>query len=266
MLANKRKRIGPPALGIFTLIMLLPIVGIFLNAVATDWAGTVLPEGYTTAWFVMLINDPRFLTALVNSMILAIATMAVSAFVCVPAILVAHCYFPALDRLIGGLVILPYAVPTIVLALGLLRLYSGNYGVRLNGTPWILVLGYIPLGASFYYIPIKNNLRAIRVTEILEAGYLVGASDFAILRKIILPSVARGLVVGLVMNFTLVISEFVYINLLVGSFFPTMQTFMNLLRTGSGHVTSALIVVYFVSVWLATTIVAMILRSEKETA
>ena len=60
----------------------------------------------------------------------------------------------------AGLVILPYAVPSIVLALGLLRLYSGNYGIVFNGTPWVLIFGYMPLAASLYYIPIKNNLRA----------------------------------------------------------------------------------------------------------
>ena len=138
-----------------------------------------------------------------------------------PAILVAHCYFPTLDRWMAGLVILPYAVPSIVLALGLLRLYSGNYGVVLNGTPWVLIFGYMPLAASLYYMPIKNNLRALQVDELFEAGRLSAPAIF-IMWRIVLPCVKQGLIIGLVMNFTLAISDFVYANLLVGGHFPTL--------------------------------------------
>jgi putative spermidine/putrescine transport system permease protein len=249
---------------IYLALMILPVVAVALNAVGTTWAGTVLPEGYSAQWMINAATDPRFTAALINSVVLASGTLVVSAFVCVPAILVAHCYFPALDRWLAALVVLPYAVPGIVLALGLLRLYSGNYGIQLNGSPWVLVFGYIPLGASFYYVPIKSNLRALAVAELFEAGALVGASDFAIMRRVILPSIARGLVVGLVMNFTLVISEFVYANLLVGSFFPTLQIFMNVIRAGSGHLTSVVVTAYFLVVWIATSIVAAMLMPPKE--
>lgn len=177
--------------------------------------------------------------------------------------IVAHCYLPVLDRVLAALVILPYAVPGIVLALGLLRIYSGNYGVILTGTPWVLVFGYIPLGASFYYLPIKNNLRAIPVNDLFEAGRLVGATDLTIIHRIILPSVLPGIFVGLVMNFALVIFEFVYANLLVGGMFPTMQILMNVLRGGSGHMTSAVVAAYFLVVAVATLMVILIIDSRK---
>jgi putative spermidine/putrescine transport system permease protein len=251
-------------MGVYLALLILPVLAVAVNAVGTDWAGTVLPEGYSTRWLVKTATDPRFAEALINSLILSFGSLLISALICVPAILVAHCYFPALDRWLAALVILPYAVPGIVLALGLLRLYSGNYGLQLNGSPWVLVFGYIPLGASFYYVPIKSNLRALPVAEIFEAGYLVGASDFAIMRRVILPSIMRGLVVGLVMNFTLVISEFVYANLLVGSFFPTLQIFMNVIRAGSGHMTSVVVTAYFLVVWIATSIVAAMVMPAKD--
>ena len=244
-------------------IQLLPVVAVALNAFATGWAGTILPEGLTTEWVERLFADPRFLQALTDSLIIAGATLIVSAIVSIPAVLVAHCYLPALDRVLSGLVILPYAVPGIVLALGLLRIYSGNYGIVLTGTPWVLVFGYIPLGASFYYVPIKNSLRAIAVHDLLEAGHLVGAGDFAVMRRVILPSVMPGIVVGLVMNFALVISEFVYANLLVGGHFPTLQIFMNVLRGGSGHLTSALVTAYFVVVAVATALVLWIVNRQR---
>lgn len=244
--------------GLVIFLQLLPIVAVAMNSIATEWAGTVLPVDYTTEYWSKLLADPRFLTALENSLIIAIGSMVVTPLVCVPAILVAHCYFPALDRWLAGLVILPYAVPSIVLALGLLRIYSGNYGIVLNGTPWVLVFGYVPLAASLFYIPIKNNLRAIQLGDIFEAGRLVGASDLSIMRRIVLPCIIPGLIVGLVMTFTLAISDFVYANLLVGGHFPTLQIFIGVLRGGSGRLISAVITAYFFVVLVATSIVIWI--------
>ena len=168
-------------IGLLALLQLLPIVAVFLNSIAVDWAGTILPDGYTLNHIDKITHDPRFTRAILNSLIVGFGSLIVTPIIVVPAILVAHCYFPALDRTIAGLVILPYAVPTIVLALGLLRLYSGNYGIVLTGSPWVLIFGYMPLVAPLYYIPIKNNLRALRVTELFEAGRLLGASDALIL-------------------------------------------------------------------------------------
>jgi len=245
-------------IGLVIFLQLLPIVAVALNSIATEWAGTVLPVDYTGAYWSKLFADPRFVTALQNSLIVAIGSMIMTPLVCVPAILVAHCYFPALDRWLAALVILPYAVPSIVLALGLLRIYSGNYGIVLNGTPWVLIFGYVPLAASLYYIPIKNNLRAIGLVDIFEAGRLVGASDFSIMRRIVLPCIMQGLIVGLVMNFTLAISDFVYANLLVGGHFPTLQIFISVLHGGSGRLISAVITAYFAVVLIATSIVIWI--------
>ncbi len=261
-------RIGLPGLAIggFVVLQLLPVAAVALNAFATEWNGTVLPESFTMAWAWRIFADPRFDQALAHSLLVAFGAMFASALVTVPAILAGHCYLPALDRWLGALVILPYAVPGIVLALGLLRIYSGQYGVQLNGTPLILILGYVPLGASFYYVPIKNNLRAIAVQDIIEAGYLVGAGDLAIMRRVVLPSVARGLMIGLMMNFTLAISEFVYANLLVGGLYPTLQVFMNVLREGSGRLTSVVVTVYFVVVWTLSSAVIAALTRRKDQA
>ncbi|MDQ7246746.1 ABC transporter permease [Dongia sedimenti] len=249
--------------GLFVVLQVLPVLAVALNAFAGEWAGTVLPEELTWRWAAQIFADPRFIEALRNSLLISFGAMTVSALVTIPAVLAGHCYLPSLDRWLGALVILPYAVPGIALALGLMRIYSGQYGVQLNGTPWVLIFGYVPLGASFYYLPIKNNLRAVPVQEIIEAGHLVGAGDLAIMRRVILPAVMRGVVVGLVMNFALAISEFVYANLLVGGFYPTLQIFMNVLRQGSGHLTSVVVTVYFVVVWiLSTAVVAVMAKRE----
>lgn len=246
--------LGRGVMALVIAVQLLPVAAVTLNAVSDEWSDSLLPTSYGSRWIAQAFQDPRLLAAIWHSLTISFATLAASALLTVPAVLAGHFYFPVLDRLLSTLVIVPYAVPGIVLALGLLHLYSGNYGIVLNGTPWVLILAYVPLGASFYYLPIKNNLRAIPAIEIFEAGRLVGASDFEILRAILLPTLGPALIVGFVMNFTLAISEFVYANLLVGGRFPTLQIFLYVLREGSGHVSSIVILVYFAVVWTATSL------------
>ena len=64
--------------------------------------------------------------------------------------------------------------------------------------------------------------------------------------------------------FTLTISECIDANLFVGSFFPTLQISMDVIRAGSGHLTSVVVTAYFLVVWIATSIVAAMLMPEKE--
>ncbi len=251
-------------IGLLGFLQLLPIVAVFLNSMATDWAGTIFPVGLTSLYYTTIGNDPRFVQSIINSLIVGCGSLLLTPLIVVPAILVAHCYFPKLDNIMAGLVILPYAVPGIVLALGLLRLYSGNYGIVLNGSPWVLIFGYMPLAAPLYYVPIKNNLRALRVTELFEAGRLLGASDAFILWRVVLPCVKQGLIIGLVMNFTLAISDFVYANLLVGGHFPTLQIFMGVLNGGSGRKLSVLITTYFIVIFVATAIVVWVTSRRSE--
>jgi putative spermidine/putrescine transport system permease protein len=253
---SERPLFGRLVIGLVVLFQTLPVIAVALNGVATEWQGTVLPAGITMRWVDQMIADPRFLSSIEHSLVISIATMVLSATITIPAVLVAHCYLPRLDRWLAALVVVPYAVPSIVLAVGLLRLYAGNYGVVLTGTPWILVFGYVPLAACLYYVPMKNNLEALPVVEILEAGRVSGVSDAAVLLRVILPSILPAIVVGLVMSFALAVSEFVYANLLVGGFYPTMQILMGVLNSGSGHLLSVLIAAYFITVWAATSLLA----------
>ena len=114
-------------IGALIAFMLLPIAAVALNGFATEWAGSILPLGLTTDYVREILADPRFVQAIGNALIVAAGSLIVTSLICIPAILVAHCYFPEIDRWMAALVVLPYAVPGIVLALGLLRIYSGNY-------------------------------------------------------------------------------------------------------------------------------------------
>jgi putative spermidine/putrescine transport system permease protein len=246
-------------IGAVSLLLLLPVAAVFVDAVAVDWYGGLVPIGLTLDWFRRVLADPVFQQALARSLFLSAGSVVLNTVVSLPAILAAHCYLPAVDRWMERLVILPYALPQVVLVVGLLALYA-NGPVVLIGTPWILLLGYLPLAFPLLYLPLKNNLRALDVHELLDAGHLVGAGDLTVARKVILPCVTPGLVVGLSMVFALTFAEFVFANMLVGGQFQTLAIYLFGQRQKVGQVTAVIITVYFASMWLATAIALSVLR------
>ncbi len=246
-------------IGIVSALLLLPVAAVVVDALATDWYGGLLPSGLTLGWFGRVLTDPVFQSALARSLFLSIGSVVLNVVISLPAILAAHCYLPVLDRWMERLVILPYALPQVVLVVGLLAMYA-NGPVVLIGTPWILLLGYLPLAFPLLYLPLKNNLRALDVHELLDAGHLVGAGDLVVARKVLLPCLAPGLVVGLSMVFALTFAEFVFANMLVGGQFQTLAIYLFGQRQKVGQVTAVIITVYFASMWLATAIALSVLR------
>ena len=246
-------------IGIVSLLLLLPVLAVVVSALATDWYSGLVPSGLTLHWFAAVLTEPAFQAALARSLLVAAGSVVLQVLVTVPAILVAHCCLPWLDRWMERLMVLPYALPQVVLVVGLLGLYA-NEPFVLTGTPWILLGGYLPLAFPLLYLPMKNNLRALRVDELLDAGHLLGAGDLVIARRVILPCVAPGLAVGLSMVFALSFAEFVFANLLAGGNFQTLAVYLFGQRQKIGQVTAVIVVIYFAAMWLSTLVALSMLR------
>ena len=240
-------------------LLLLPVVAVGVGALATDWYSGLVPAGLTLHWFALVLSEPEFQAALGRSLLIAAGSVVLQLLVSVPAVLVAHAHLPWLDRWMERLVILPYALPQVVLVVGLLQMYAADPLV-LIGTPWILLLAYLPLGFPLLYLPLKNNLRALPVQELLDAGRLVGASDLVVAVRVILPCVRSGLLVGLSMVFALAFAEFVFANMLVGGGFRTLAIYLFGQRQKVGQVTAVIVVIYFAAMWLATAVALYVLR------
>lgn len=246
-------------IGVVSALLLLPVAAVVVSAVSTDWYSGLVPSGFTLGWFRRVLGEPAFQAALLRSLGIAAGSVVLQLLVTVPAILAAHCYLPWLDRWMERLMVLPYALPQVVLVVGLLGIYASDPFV-LIGTPWILLLAYLPLAFPLLYVPLKNNLRTLHIHELLDAGHLVGAGDLVIARRVILPCVAPGLVVGLSMVFALAFAEFVFANMLVGGNFQTLSIYLFGQRAKVGQVTAVIVVVYFAAMWLSTVVGLSVLR------
>lgn len=232
-------------------LMLVPILATLAYSLSSRWGATILPDGFTFNWYLQLLSDSRFLAAFGRSLLVCVAALALSTLLVLPAIFVVFYYFPKLDKVMNLLILLPFAVPPVVSSVGLLQLYADS-GVQIVGTPWILIGTYFTIALPFMYRAIANSFTAINLRDLMDAAHLLGASTPQAFWHIVLPNVRKGLMASLFLSFSFLLGEFVFANILVGTRYETLQIYLYNMRQTSGHFTSALVMTYFLFIFICT--------------
>ena len=92
------------------LILLLPLLGTLIYSISSSWSATILPSGFTFKWYSQLWNDPRFLAAFGQSLLVCVAALALSVILILPLLFVVHYHFPKLDALMNILIPPPHLI------------------------------------------------------------------------------------------------------------------------------------------------------------
>ncbi|WP_409422817.1 ABC transporter permease [Pseudaeromonas sp. ZJS20] len=232
-------------------LLLLPIFATLLYSLSSRWGATILPEGFSLNWYLQLWGEPRFLAALGRSLLVCGGSLLLTYLVVVPAAFVIFYRYPQLDKPMGLLILLPFAMPPVVASVGLLSLYAGG-ALLLVGTPWILLGCYFSLALPLLYRALANRLSRLALQDLMAAAQLLGASAPKAFWLVILPSLRKSLFSALFLSFSFLMGEFVFANLLVGTRFETLQIYLYTMRATSGHYTSALVISYFLITLLLT--------------
>lgn len=237
--------------------LLLPLLVTFLFSISTVWQDTVLPEGYTLDSYVRLFTDQRFLDALGRSFLVAVLTVALSLIVMVPTIFIVSLYVPRLEKWLQTVVLMPFALPGVVSAVGLIKLYS-NPPFAISGTIWILIGAYFIIILPYVYQSTRNSLRAVNAAELMEAAEVLGAGKAAAFLRVILPNILPGVIVASLLSFSIVFGEFVLANMLVGGSYEVVQVYLYHMMGVDGHLSSATIVTFFAFVLILYVLVLKI--------
>lgn len=258
----KKKKNHFPAyfvLFIFGLYMIFPFISTGLYAMSTAWSNTILPKDFTLQWFVALMQDPNFIAALLRSVTLTVVTLVVVLVIMVPTVLLVYLHFPRVDTFMKGLVLMPYAIPGVILATGLLRMYSGTivpmYVVLIGG----LFIGSLP----FMYQGIRNSLEGIGAKELMESAEILGANTTQSFFRVIIPNIRIGLLITTLLIFAGFFGEFVLTNLLIGGNYETIRIYMLRRMNENGHLASAVMVAYFALLLLLSLLITRLTSTRK---
>jgi sulfate transport system permease protein len=191
----------------FSLLVLIPLTAVLIQASEGGWSA------YWDA-----LRSPQTLAALRLTVGQAILVTVVNVFMgtAIAWVLVRD-HFPG-KQVLEVVIDIPLALPTIVAGLVLLSLYgpSSPLGVNWANTPVAVFLAFLFVTLPFIVRTVQPVLLEIE-PEVEEAAASLGATQFTIFRRVILPSLTPAIASGAALSFCRAISEYGSLVLLSGN-------------------------------------------------
>ena len=196
--------------GVF-LLASLPHMGVILLSSATDWYGSVFPEKLTGAHYEEALGHPLVVPSIQNSLLYASGAMVVDL---VLGLAIAWVIVRSTIRgraLLDALVMLPLAVPGLVLAFGYLALAQEgrafSFLIGINGNPAaLLIIAYAVRRLPYVVRAAVAGLQQSNVT-LEEAALSLGAPPIRMMRRIALPLLSANLLAGGILAFAFAMLE-----------------------------------------------------------
>lgn len=250
-----RRRLGFDKI-ILTVVMLYLLVPLG----ATLWFGLDTGKGIDFSIYQRLFNDPDFSQTILTSLGLAFGATILAVVLVTPTAYWVQLRIPRARPLLDFLSLVPFAMPAIVLAVGLLQEYSGSSGplisilslglvpllsnnLNIVNTPPLLICSYVIIALPFVYRPIDNSLRAINTTVLTEAAYSLGSGWWRAFLTVILPNIWPGIISAALLTFSTVMGEFTLATLFSIYTFPI---FLNNVGQEDPHRAASLAIISFI--------------------
>lgn len=193
-----------------------------------------------------ILADPGFHNSLVFSFQMAVLTIVISTFLVVPTAYWVHLRLRRARPLVEFVTLLPFVVPAVVIAFGLIRWYCCPPFAFVS-SPLLLVAGYVVLSLPYMYRAADTGLRAIDVRTLTEAAQSLGASSLHTFFLVILPNLRVSILSGAFLTFAIVMGEFTLSSLLA---WPAFGPYMQYVGVFKAYESAALAVISFALTWL----------------
>jgi putative spermidine/putrescine transport system permease protein len=146
-------------------------------------------EGLSLRWYEDFFTSPQWLPALRNSLVVAVATtLLATPLGTLAALGLVRANF-RLKPLVLGIILSPMIVPVIIIAIAV---YFAFAPLRLTGSLVGIVLAHTVLATPFVVIVVHATLQGFDST-LWRAGESLGARPPTVLRKVVLPLIAPGM-------------------------------------------------------------------------
>lgn len=217
-----------PSSGIYlALVMLflyLPIIMLIVLSFNGTNSTSVI-QGFSTKWYVELFKDSATITALTNTLILAV-TSAITATV------IGTLAAVGIDKMKKGVVKssvmtvtnIPMMNPEIVTGVSMMLLFvfigsilgaSGVLGF------WTLFIAHVTFSLPYVILNVLPKLRQTD-SNLSQAAQDLGCPPVKAFIKVVLPSILPGVIAGLIMAFTLSFDDFIISYFVSGPKFQTL--------------------------------------------
>jgi putative spermidine/putrescine transport system permease protein len=182
---------------VFVIVMLAPIVIVCVVAFTPEGYLSLPTRGLSLRWFKAIARYPEFITAFWTSIWLGVVSSTLALAVSVPAALAVARHDFRGRVAITALFMSPLMIPHVVLGVAFLRFFTQ---IGLGNTFPGLALAHIVIVFPFALrLTLASAIGMDRTIE--QAAISLGASGWAVFRRVTLPLIAPGLLSGWALAF-----------------------------------------------------------------
>lgn len=196
----------------------LPLCLIFVISFSNDSYLSMPPSGWSTRWYAEVLSNAGFMAGLRNSAIIAVIVSALSLVIGLPA---AYALVRMEFRgraLIQSLILAPLVLPTMMLGLGILMVFTP---AGLVATFPGLVLAHLVMTLPFSVRILQTSLSNLG-TDVEQAAMTLGAPPVQTFLQITLPRLVPGIVASSAIAAIMSFDEIVISLFLVGPRLTTL--------------------------------------------
>lgn len=268
-----KKRSG---FGLDKVALMVVILYLVIPLIATLAFGLTNGNGVDVSSLQRTFTDPDLSNTLVISLELALATTLLAILLVTPTAYWVQLRLPKVRPLLDVLSLIPFAMPAIVLSVGLIEEFSGTNSPIVNvlslglvpllnslnivNTPPLLVCAYVIIALPFVYRPIDNSLRAINTAVLTEAAYSLGSGWWRTFLTVILPNIWPGVISAALLVFSTVMGEFTIASLFGLYTFPI---YLNNTGQNDPHKAATLSVLSFIFTLLCVLGIIVLIGSRR---
>jgi putative spermidine/putrescine transport system permease protein len=212
-------------LGIVGIFFLVPVFGMVEFALRVGQPVNGL-QTYGFSHFVAVFDPVNSGTysvlfqGIVNSLGICAITVAIVLVLLLPTMIFVELKFPRLRRVLEFICIIPVTIPSIVLVVGFVPVYSVVAGI-FGSYPWTMAFAVGIIVLPYAYRPIAANLAAVEVVILSEASRSLGAGWGSVLWRVILPNLRRGILASCFITVAVVLGEYTIASFLSQNTFQT---------------------------------------------
>lgn len=240
------------------LFLYLPIIVLIANSFNANKFG-IKWGGFTTKWYHALMNNDSLMQAAWHSISVAVFSATAATIIgSLTAVALFRYQFRG-KNMVNGMLFVVMMSPDIVMAISLLALFL-VLGAKLGFMT--LLIAHITFCLPFVVVTVFSRLNGFDV-KMLEAAKDLGASEWVILKKIILPLAKPAVAAGWLLSFTLSLDDVIISSFVTG---PTYEIFplkiYSMVKVGISPEVNALATVMLV-VSLVLVVTSQLLAKEK---
>ncbi len=240
------------------LFLYLPIIVLIANSFNENKFG-IKWGGFTTKWYHALMNNASLMQAAWHSINVAVFSATAATLIgSLTAVALFRYQFKG-KKVVSGMLFVVMMSPDIVMAISLLALFL-VMGAKLGF--FTLLIAHITFCLPFVVVTVYTRLNGFDV-KMLEAAKDLGAGEWVILKKIILPLAKPAVAAGWLLSFTLSLDDVIISSFVTGPTYEILPLkIYSMVKVGISPEVNALATVMLV-VSLVLVVASQLLAREK---